>query len=151
MAAKTALTVTVHIDGINETLAAFRRLPKEANQSLRDRTLRLSKSIAAAAKANAAADDGPQTHLLIPTIRAARDRVPVVQAGGGRRVGSNRAPAWKLLFGSEFGSNEYEQFQRPHGGQQGYWFFPTVEENETQIAAAWQRIADDILTDFGRP
>lgn len=142
--AKTSLTIGVQIDGVRETLAAFRNLPKEASDALRDASQELARKLALSAQRAAAGDSSPQSALLVPTIRAGRDRVPVVQAGGTRRVGRNRTPAWKLLFGSEFGSNRYKQFGHKHAGRTGYWLFPTVERERTTIARAWRQAADDV-------
>lgn len=146
--AKSTLTVTLSITGLRETLRAFQELPKDASNRLRDETLKLSQALAVKAKAAGQADAAPQSPLVASTVKAARDRVPVIQAGGTKRLGRNRAPAWKLLFGSEFGSNAYQQFHREHAGRQGYWFFPVIEGSQAQIAAAWSRVADGIVRDF---
>jgi hypothetical protein len=143
-----ALTVTIHIDGLRETLAAFRRLPPEASEQLRIRSLQISEVIASRVRSAAHADSG-QAALMAPTVKARRDRVPAVAAGGSVRVGRNRKPAFKVLFGSEFGSNHLRQF-RPHLGRGSYWFFRTVEENEDWMASAWRRAADDVIAAFTR-
>lgn len=162
MAAKQqALTVTVHAQGLRETLAAFRQLPKDAATELRIRTLELSEVLAGKARAAAMAEGGPAA-LMAPTVKAVRDRVPVVQVGGTRRVGRNRVPAWQLVFGGEFGMNQrsgwyaaakYEQNPgsqfKPHRGQQGYWFFPLVESEGPTIARAWLQVADVVIDKFG--
>ena len=104
MAAKAkALTVKMHIDGVHQTLAAFRRLPKEASDSLRDHTLDLSKDLARKVAA-AARVDSRQSAAVAPTVKALRDRVPAIVAGGMTRVGTPRVPAYAVIFGSEFGA-----------------------------------------------
>lgn len=144
--AKTALTVSLHVTGAREALAVFRRLPKEASASLRDRTLALAQTLAIRVAAGARADS-PQSALMAPTVRARRDRVPAIEAGGMTRVGRNQAPAYKILFGSEFGARTLRQF-RPHVGRGSYWMFKTVEANESAIGAAWLKVADDIVRSF---
>lgn len=144
--AKTALTVNMPIEGARETLRAFRKLPKEASQELRERSLKLSETLANRAR-QAARSDSPQAALMAPTIKARRDRLPSIQVGGSKRVGRNRKPAYKILFGSEFGSNTLRQF-RPHNGQEGYWFFPVAEQQSADIARAWQDVADEIERRF---
>lgn len=144
--AKTGLTVTLRVEGLRETLAAFRSLPKEANTELRERTLKLSESLAASAQ-QAAKQEGRQARILAPTIKAKRDRVPAVTAGGAKRIGRTRTPAFKLLFGSEFGSSRLKQF-KPHRGAEGYWFFPTVEREQAEIGRAWSEVADNIIKSF---
>lgn len=159
---KTALTVNVRIDGARETLAAFRQMGKDAEGKLRDAAQSIADSLAASAQAAARAEGG-QAALMAPTVKAIRDRVPVVQVGGTRRVGRRRAPAYGLLFGSEFGMNRRSgwyaasryrssigaQF-KPHRGIRGYWFFPLVESEQDRIAAAWTRAADELVREFGR-
>lgn len=148
MARKMALTVNMRIDGAQSVLAAFRKLPKEANDALRDRSRQLAETLAVRV-ASAARADSRQSALIASTVKARRDRVPVIVAGGTKRVGRNRKPAHKILFGSEFGSTSFTQF-RPHLGQGSYWFFRTVEDSTAEIAAAWSKAADDIVASFER-
>lgn len=147
--ARAGLTINVRIGGVRETLAAFRSMPKEANRELRAAALDLSRQLAVAAKAAGEAE-GAQAALLARTVRAVRDRVPAVQTGGTRRLGSKKKPAWKMLFGSEFGSDRYRQFRHPHQGRDGIWFFPTIEEQAPAIAARWSEAADRIIAAFSR-
>jgi hypothetical protein len=146
--ARSAFTVTVRIEGADEALRDFRHLPKEASDSLRDRTRELSNDLAHTIR-GAAVADSRQSALMAPTVRAVRDRLPVVQAGGTRRVGRNRKPAYKILFGSEFGSDHLEQY-RPHLGKGSYWFFKTIEHQQRRISEAWSRVADDVVRAFSR-
>ena len=148
--AKQAITVAVQIDGLRTTLRAFRELPKDASARLREESLKLAETLAAKAKIDGIADAAPQSPLVATTVKAVRDRVPVIQAGGSKRLGRNRAPAWKLLFGSMFGSNAYRQFHRPHAGQDAYWFFPVVERNAAEIGRAWNKVAGEIARDFSQ-
>jgi hypothetical protein len=143
MAAK---KITIGIAGINETLKAFRDLPKDASNELRAAALELSRTLAASAAASGTAE-GSQAALVATTVKAARDRVPVVTAGGNKKLGRNKKPAYKLLFGSEFGSDQYEQY-KPHLGNGSYWFFQTVEDEQSEIAARWQQAADEVIRKF---
>lgn len=146
MASKT-LTISVQASGVRETLRAFNGLPKEASASLREAAQDLARLLARDAQAAGQAE-GKQAALVAGTVKAGRDRVPVVTAGGTKRLGRRRAPAWKLLFGAEFGSNRFTQFPHAHTGTQGIWFFPTIEQNSGPIAKRWQQAADEILTVF---
>jgi hypothetical protein len=148
MARSRALVVTVRIEGVRETLAAYRRLPKEASKALRNRSTELTETLAGRARAAAMSDQAPQSPLLAKTVRARRDRVPSIVAGGFAKVGRRKVPAWKVLFGSEFGSDAYKQFGRRHSGRKGHWFFPTAERNADDVIAAWRRAADDIARSF---
>lgn len=136
------------VEGVRETQAAFRRLPKAARDALKHRTQELSGDLAASA-ATAARGHSRQYAMLAGLIRAYRGTTPAVGGGGARRVGRNRVPAYKVLFGAEFGSNRLLQF-RPHRGREGYVIFPTVEREQARVLAAWQAAAADVAADFTR-
>lgn len=143
MASSNGLRVKVRIDGIREVLAQLDQIPPEATQLLRSKTREISNKLAANVKA-AAVLDSRQSALMAPTVKAGADVQPGVSAGGGKRVGRNRVPANKILFGSEFGATRYRQF-RPHRGAASYWFFRTVERHQDEIDRDWQSMADEIV------
>lgn len=158
------LTVTIRIDGVWETLRALKALPPEANDQIRDRSWTLAELLAADARSNAEARGG-QAAAVARTVKARRDRVPVVVAGGAARVTRNRAHAYDVLFGSEFGQNArtgwYADIRYresvgggrqydPHLGRGSYWFFETIEDNQAAIASQWSKAADEIIDAFGR-
>jgi hypothetical protein len=159
--AKQGLTIRLRAEGVRETLAAFNRLPKDTNRELREASLRIANLMAQSAKGASHID--AQSAAVGTTVRAIKDRVPVVQAGGAKRITSGRVPAYRLLFGSEFGANgrfgwysapRYaespgRQFS-PHQGQSGRWFFPTVEREFPAALREWQRAADEIVRRFGQ-
>lgn len=159
--AKQALTVRVHAEGVREALAAFRRLPKDANKELREASKFIARIIASSAKAASNIDS--QAAAVGKTVRVVSDRVPAVQAGGARRVTSTGARAFELLFGSEFGMNRRSgwyanpryggetagQFASRHTGRSGRWFFPTVEREAPAALREWRKAADDIVKKFG--
>lgn len=160
MAKKQTLTIKLNAPGIRNTLAAFSRLPKDANNELRDASQRIAELLAASARTASHID--PQAAAVGTTVRAIRDRVPVVQAGGARKVTSTGAKAYELLFGSEFGMNRKTgwyarpryrghtatQFAERHRGQDGRWFFPSVERELPAALVEWQQAVDSILARF---
>jgi hypothetical protein len=144
------ITYKFRVEGLRETIRAFRDLPKDANNELRDRTLVLAQTLAEQVRAAGMAD-GPQSARAAESVKAQRDRVPVIKAGGTKRSSA-------VVFGSEFGMNRrsgwyaarrYNESDgrqyRPHEGRHSYWFFRTVEDNEGEIASAWRQVADDVL------
>lgn len=160
--ARESLAVHINVSGVRQTLKAFARLPKEASDQLRDRSLAISQDLAAPV-ARAATARGGQAALMAPTVKATRDRVPAITAGGSTRVGRHRTPAHALLFASEFGMNKrsgwYAAAQYaassgrqypPHLGSHSYWFFTTVSDHETRIAREWSQAADAIVRAFAR-
>lgn len=159
--AKTSLTVRVSIEGVRETIRAFGLLPKDANDQLRDASLDLARELAARARADGIANGGPQGRLVAQTVKAKRDRVPVVEAGGTRKLGRHRAPAYGITFASVFGMNRrsgwyagrkyalsFGEQYRPHQGQDAYWFFPVIEHSAATISRRWNAAADRIVRDF---
>lgn len=160
--AKQTLTVNIHVTGVRETLKAFARLPKAASDEIRDASLALSGKLAVDI-ASAARASGGQAALMAPTVKAVRDRVPAVTAGGAKRVGRHKVSAWRILFASEFGMNKrsgwYAAAQYagspgrqypPHVGRHSYWFFATVDAHEREISQAWSRVADEIVRAWKR-
>lgn len=150
MATSRALTVTVQIDGLRETLAALNRLPKDASAELRQKSLDLSRLLANRAAAKAVAE-GRQGPLVATTVKPKLDRVPTVTAGGASpRLGRGRARPSELLFGTEFGSHRFKQFGKPHIGRGSYWFFRTIEDEQPAVARAWMEAADEIVRRFSQ-
>lgn len=147
MARGSSLTVRVRIDGLRETLAKVSRLGANANEALRERVDQVSRRLAHQIEAAGSAE-GSQAGLVAGTVKVARDRVPSIQVGGTARVGSRRKPAYKLLFGSEFGSNFLHQY-KPHVGQDSYWVFRTVDLHQPETERAWLAAADDVIRAFG--
>lgn len=159
--AKQGLTIRLKGEGVRETLSVLRHFPKDANRQLREASLRIADLLAQSAKQASSID--AQSAAVGKTVRAIKDRVPVVQAGGARRITSSRVPAWRLLFGSEFGANgrfgwysaaryaesEGRQFS-PHQGRTGRWFFPTVERELPAALKEWREAADEIVRKFGQ-
>lgn len=141
------ISVTVDNRDVRRILRAFRDLPKHATNELRDANQAISESLAKRIAGAARASDA-QSALIAPTVRAQRDRTPSVVAGGSRRVGSRRTPAYKVLFGSEFGGTYWRQF-RPHQGSGSFWFFTTVEDNQDEVLTVWARVAESVAREWG--
>jgi hypothetical protein len=158
---KQALTIKLNARGVRPVLAAFQHLPKDANNELRAASMRIADILATSAKEASHID--AQAAAVGMTVKAIRDRVPVVQAGGARRVTSTGARAFDLLFGSEFGmtrrsgwyaASRYRgspgrQFAEGHRGIDGRWFFPTIERELPAVLRQWEQAADAILRRFG--
>jgi hypothetical protein len=139
-----ALVINVKIDGLRETMRAFRGLPKDASAELRDAAGEIADDMVGWIR-NAAENDSAQSALMAGTVKVVRDRVPAITVGGSTRVGRNRAPAYKILFGANFGSRSMRQF-RPWAGQgQDYFIFSNIEGHAKEIEARWLDAADKII------
>lgn len=141
------IVVRVTVEGGRQMLAAFRDLPKEASNALRDANQEISEHLAAAIR-RAAQGSSPQSALMVPGIKAKRDRIPYVEAGGKRRVGRNKVPMEKILFGANFGAHRLHQF-RPVT-KPDYWFFTTVEQQMPEVERRWIAAAESVLDQWGR-
>jgi len=156
-----ALTVHVKMDGVKETLRAFNRLERTASKELRDETIQIAESLVGDLRA-AAIIDSRQSALLAPTVKARRDRVPNVSAGGSKRVGRQGEPAGGLIFSSEFGQNKKSGWYaaprfrgslgrqwHPHRGAASYWFYKTVDRETPEIFRRWFAVCDRLLNRWG--
>jgi hypothetical protein len=129
--ARGKVALTLEVDGLPATLRAFSRFGKAANTELREAAQRHATSAVPAILA-AAAGQGPQARLAATSLRAPRDRTPVLVAGGSRRLPvqgrRRRPPAGMVLFGAEFGGGARPSTRQfpPHRGTEGYWLFPTL-------------------------
>lgn len=145
--AKGSLTYRIKVDGARPILAVLQHLPKDASDELRDGAERLAGTLARHAIAAGQAE-GRQAGIVSATVKVRRDRLPVISAGGTKLIGRNRKPAFKLLFGSEFGARVLKQY-KPHIGRGSYWFFRTIEDHQAEISREWERVATAIVRKFG--
>jgi len=148
-------TAHTTVEGMN---AALRALPREANAKLRDASVAITSVIAAEASSRARSQGGVAA-LVAPTIRAARDRYPLIRMGSSK-VLPTEGDGWKrksrkggrqtvgdVMWGAEFGGGARpvtRQF-RPHLGQTGYFLWPTVRDRSDETAAAYSRALLDAL------
>lgn len=153
---QTQLKVEIQNSGVRETLKAFNRLPKAQQAALRDRTMQLAETLAVRVR-QAGQREGRQARPLSVTVKARRDRIPIIEVGGTAKVGASKVPAWRVLLGSEFGGNRRtgwygisrftsstgRQF-KPHLGRGSYWFFDAVYREQAVILKAWLAIANDV-------
>lgn len=135
----------VETDGSDarRVLRAFTVLGVDARREVPDTLDRLNR-VMALAVARAARASSRQSALLAPTVGITGNTVTV---GGSRPMGSRRAPAYKLLYGAEFGSKRYRQFRARRAT--GYWFTPTVNAQRTRVAASWIRVVAALADDWG--
>lgn len=137
---KKTLTVTIRISGLRETVRAFKNWPSDAITEIRAASFSIAGYVATKIKVSARLN--AQSALIAPTVRAMKDRLPVVVAGGNRRVGSNRVPAYKVLFGAEFGAVTLAQFRAFQSG--GYFFFVTVDREREYIQNEYLGAVDEV-------
>jgi hypothetical protein len=134
------LTVTIRITGLRETIRAFKKWPDDAITEIRAAGFSIAGVVAT--KIRESARLNAQSGLLAPTVRAVKDRLPVIVAGGERRIGRNKVRAYKVLFGAEFGAVTLAQFRAFNSG--GYFFFVTVDRESDYIQDEYLGAVDEI-------
>lgn len=138
-----------NVAGLN---ASLRALPKTASTALRDASQAIAGKVAANAAARAATLGGVARYVA-PTIRAGKDRVPVVKMGSSRRL-PTEGNGWKrtrkgdrqtvgdIIWGAEFGGQARpttQQFApwRGRDGGAGYFLWPAVRGERAYIEEAY--------------
>jgi hypothetical protein len=134
------------VEGLNR---ALRKLPKLATVQLRDASQDIARDVAGIASSRAAGA-GRGWSLLGPTIRAGRDRVPVIRSGGSRRIPGrkgSRQVVGELLYGTEFGGRRQPRTRQflPHLGTRGYVLYPTIRGEDANIDRRYSAALRDAL------
>ncbi len=134
------------IKGLNQFLRDMKHAPRELSKELRNRSQAIAEPIAKEARANART---PQQKLVAPSIRAVKDRIPVVKLGGGRKLKSPtprrlKPSAGAVYFGADFGGGRsVPQFGRKNKG--GTMIFPAVKGRRKQIADQYMDAVEDVF------
>lgn len=140
-------SMAVEVEGLNSMLRMTRQFgdnKARVNAELREAAGEVAGLVANRARRRAST---AQQKLVAPSIRAARDRVPVVQAGGSRRLASStprrRQPAaGDVFYGANFGArggfNGFPAVRRPD-----YMLYAAVKESRRDITESYlDRVAD---------
>jgi len=139
------MTAYNSIAGLNKALT---KLPKEAASELRGASKDIASHVADKAAGRARGMGGPAA-LVAPSIRATRDRVPVVKMGGSARLrpGSATQTVGNLIWGAEFGGQARPRTMQflPHKGTVGYFLWPTVRDDSDYIQERYSSALLDAL------
>ena len=159
MATKTTTYTTVA--GLNKALA---KLPKEASAELRTAAKEIASDIAGEAQGRARGLGG-LAEVVAPTIKAARDRVPVIKMGSSAKLpkfgrtpqggfwertrSGSRQTIGDVIWGAEFGGGARESTRQflPHKGQTGYFLWPTVRDRSDEMQDRYSEALLDALKD----
>jgi hypothetical protein len=139
-----------NVKGLNRALM---KLPRLAAAELRDASVEIARTVADDARGRAVRVGGVATYVA-PTIKATRDRVPVVKMGSTARLpatnrsrSGSRQTVGDVIWGAEFGGRgrpTTQQFQ-PHRGTQGYFLWPAVRDNSDDIQRLYSEALDTAL------
>jgi hypothetical protein len=163
------ITVKVELDQEDyETLmAAFRTMPKEAQEQLRKNNKRMVGNLVQKIQHAAVYAPNPrQAQMVARSLKANKDRVPSITVGGARKAPvsrkatpNNPKPTYgELLFGTEFGAVKPGPNTFPEGGckfpaysgrfksgSRGYFIFPTLRKAQPQIRRDFLATMDKII------
>jgi CRP-like cAMP-binding protein len=126
------------VEGLKRFLRVLSSLPKDLQNDTRDASQQIASDIASKAQ-NAA--HTPLQNLAATTLKAKRDRIPVVQSTGSVRKG---VKAQDIFYGAEFGGGRRPTTRQflPHRGTRGYFFYPTVRANSRRAYDQWADAVD---------
>lgn len=154
-------SAVVTVEGLRPLLRELNTMGPEANRELRDTSQRVAQELARQIVRRART---PQEDALIPSVRARRDRVPKVLAGGtrraavtrpirGRKAGSRsvqkRPASGLMIHGVEFGANGSWRFPRPRNAD-GYWIYRTYRNLAPWMLEEWTATLERVLARGGR-
>jgi hypothetical protein len=143
--AKETISGSVSVEGLNETIRAFRQLDKQASADARDQAMNIAQKLAGYIRAATPGGDRRYQNLGA-TVKASRDRVPVIRVGGrvNPKVSGGGTPA-NLVMGMEFGADQRgpnawrfpPRTPKKGRGNEGYWIFPEAHRRQPEITALW--------------
>lgn len=151
------MKASIRVEGLNETLRAFKAYGRDASKELRQAAGQIADQVVPALvlAGNAAS---PQAALVTPSIKRRSDRVPVIVAGGSRRArpatgkGGKKVFAGDILFGAEFGGGRRPTTRQfpPWTGRRGYWFWPTLRQHLPRMRREYIRTLDRLAEKWAR-
>jgi hypothetical protein len=135
-----------YVEGLNEVLRAFKALPKEASDELRQSSMVIAERHMAPAWRNAALYyAGPWGPDIADSVRVKRDRVPAVNIGDNKKTFRGGATASMVRFPSDTG--ERRQSFAPF--EQTNWI-SKVRGYQPDALREWGEAVDRIVSKWDR-
>jgi hypothetical protein len=138
--------VDAYVQGLNDVLRAFKALPKEASNELRQASNVIAAQHMVPAWQNAALFyAGPWGQVIADSVKVKRDRVPAVQIGGNRKVLSGGGTATMVRYPSSTGEGKdsFAPFERTE------WLTKTRAYAPAALRE-WGAAVDRIVAKWGR-
>lgn len=166
---QTSISAGVVVEGLAETLKALNRLDKAGKDAVKDQVQKvanlLAREIAAAGNSRSTRDA-----WVASSVRAKRDRLPVVLIGSAKRMPVSRRGqgprASDLMFGMEFGSRGGTDNPTSRGGRPGWrfpaetppkkrgnvgtWIFPTATAQQPRVVSLWAEALEKAARDWSK-
>lgn len=158
--AKESVNVGLEIEGLRETIRAFRALDDQSKVEAKASSKRVAELLASAIRAATPTGDRRYTNLG-QTVRSTvgRNGTPGIDIGGrvNPRVSGGGTPA-NLIIGMEFGANQAgrngwrfpPRTPRLGRGNEGYWVYPTARAKQREVVSLWQNSLNSIINDWSR-
>lgn len=137
-----------YVDGLNDILRAFRKLPKEASAELRDASQAVAdKHMAPAWRHAATAYAGPWGQIIADSVKVKRDRVPAVNIGGARKKFSGGASPTMVRYLADKGNQGRagDQKRAPAAFGEGTDWMSNVREYQGGAMQEWAKAVDQIV------
>lgn len=140
-------TFDTYVDGLNDILRAFRKLPPEANKELRQASQTIAEQYMAPAWREAAINyAGPWGQTIANSVRVRKDRVPAVNIGGARKKLSGGASPTMVRYPSNKGSQGRAGKRTPPAFGEGTdWMGNVKERYAPQAIQEWSKAVDQII------
>ena len=155
---KETVSAGIRVEGVNETLRAFKKLDKDASKEAKERAKEIANRMGGYIR-NAAPSRDRRYDLLAQSVKAGRDRVPVVLIGGRvtPRASGGAGPA-QLVIGMEFGADQAgpnswrfpPRTPRKGRGNEGYWIFPEAKRRQPEIRSLWFDAMDQVIRNWSK-
>lgn len=147
--------IGIQAEGVAATIKAFNKLDADSKKAAKDEVVKISQLLAGRIRAKAPTD--PRYQNLAISVKAGRDRVPVIRVGGRAtpKVSGGGGPR-ELVIGMEFGADQAgpnafrfpPRTPRRGKGNEGYWIFKTAKAEQKDILAIWTKAMDKMVKDW---
>lgn len=141
-------TFDTYVDGLNDILRAFRKLPKEASQELRVASQAVADNHMAPAWREAAINyAGPWGQVIADSVKVKKDRVPAVNIGGNRKKFSGGATPTMVRYLADKGDRGRAGSQKraPEAFGQGSDWIENVRQYQGGAMQEWAQAVDRIV------
>jgi hypothetical protein len=131
------------IKGLPQLLRLLNKIPKDLQAEVRDASQAIANDLVSGAKSAA---HTPLQRKAANALKAKRDRVPVVKAGGM----AGDVPVKDIFYGAEFGGGARPTTQQflSHKGRSGYFLYPTARARGRRYAEMWAEAVDKAFKDW---
>ena len=160
------------VEGLRETLRAFSRLDKAAQKAARDEVQKVADVLARAIIGKGLNSRDSRNRAVAESIRATRERTPVIKVGNAKRVPVTRKGVGPrtsdVMFGMEFGSDGTggravdiptrrggapgwrfpPRTPRRGRGNEGYWIYPTLRSQQQQAVTLWAQALEKVAAEW---